>query len=191
MITEGHDADLADLDLRATADVVRALNDANAVVARRAARAPKARSPPLVDAAGARAGRVVYVGAGSAGQMAAADAAEWGPTFSVAGRARWSRSWPGRVAARPGRARGAPRTTRTPAPPSWSRRRADARRRGGRRLGLRAARPTRWARCVPARDAGALTAAVVCAPGSPLAAAGRPRGACSPSGPRSSPARRA
>ena len=32
MITEGHDAGLADLDLRTTADVVRALNDANAVV---------------------------------------------------------------------------------------------------------------------------------------------------------------
>jgi N-acetylmuramic acid 6-phosphate etherase len=83
MITEGHAADLADLDLRATADVVRALNDANAVVLE-ALREAEGALVALVDAAAARAGRVVYVGAGSAGQMAAADAHEWGPTFSVA-----------------------------------------------------------------------------------------------------------
>jgi N-acetylmuramic acid 6-phosphate etherase len=83
LITEGHDAGLADLDLRATADVVRALNDANAVVLD-ALREAEAELAALVDAAAGRSGRVVYVGAGSAGQMAAADAAEWGPTFSVA-----------------------------------------------------------------------------------------------------------
>jgi N-acetylmuramic acid 6-phosphate etherase len=83
VITEGHDADLADLDLRATADVVRALNDANAIVLD-ALREAEGALVALVDAAAARAGRVVYVGAGSAGQMAAADADEWGPTFSVA-----------------------------------------------------------------------------------------------------------
>jgi N-acetylmuramic acid 6-phosphate etherase len=81
MITEGHDASLADLDLRPTADVVRSLNDANAVVLD-ALREVEGAIAALVDAAAGR-GRVVYVGAGSAGAMAAADAAEWGPTFSV------------------------------------------------------------------------------------------------------------
>ena len=83
MITEGHDAGLADLDQRATLDVVRALNDANGVVLD-ALREAEGDLAALVDAAAARTGRVIYAGAGSAGQMAAADAAEWGPTFSVA-----------------------------------------------------------------------------------------------------------
>src|SRR5437762_2801979 len=83
MITEGHDAGLADLDLCATADVVRALNDANAVILD-ALREAEDSLVALVDAAAPRTGRVIYAGAGSAGQMAAADAAEWGPTFSVA-----------------------------------------------------------------------------------------------------------
>jgi N-acetylmuramic acid 6-phosphate etherase len=81
-VTEGHDAALADLDLRPTAEVVRALNDANAVVLD-ALRDAEDDLVALVDAASARSGRVIYVGAGSAGAMAAADAAEWGPTFSV------------------------------------------------------------------------------------------------------------
>ncbi len=37
----------------------------------------------LADAAATRTGRVIYVGAGSAGRLAAVDASEWGPTFSV------------------------------------------------------------------------------------------------------------
>jgi N-acetylmuramic acid 6-phosphate etherase len=81
-VTEGHDAALADLDLRPTAEVVRALNEANAVVLD-ALRDAEDDLVALVDAASARSGRVIYVGAGSAGAMAAADAAEWGPTFSV------------------------------------------------------------------------------------------------------------
>jgi N-acetylmuramic acid 6-phosphate etherase len=81
MITEGHDSSLADLDLRPTAEVVRSLNDASAVVLDTLREAEGAIAA-LVDAAAGR-GRVVYVGAGSAGAMAAADAAEWGPTFSV------------------------------------------------------------------------------------------------------------
>jgi N-acetylmuramic acid 6-phosphate etherase len=81
-LTEGHDAALADLDLRPTAEVVRALNEANAVVLE-ALRDAEDDLVALVDAAAALSGRVIYVGAGSAGAMAAADAAEWGPTFSV------------------------------------------------------------------------------------------------------------
>jgi N-acetylmuramic acid 6-phosphate etherase len=80
--TEGRDARLADLDQRPTVEVVRALTDSTAAVvdALRAAEDAIAR---LVDAVASLRGRVVYAGAGSAGQMAVADAAEWGPTFSV------------------------------------------------------------------------------------------------------------
>jgi N-acetylmuramic acid 6-phosphate etherase len=81
-LTEGHDAGLADLDLRPTAEVVRALNEANGVVLEALGEAEDDLAA-LVDAAAALPGRVIYVGAGSAGAMAAADAAEWGPTFSV------------------------------------------------------------------------------------------------------------
>jgi N-acetylmuramic acid 6-phosphate etherase len=81
-LTEGHDPALADLDLRPTAEVVRALNQANAIVLE-ALHDAEDDLVALVDAAAALAGRVIYVGAGSAGAMAIADAAEWGPTFSV------------------------------------------------------------------------------------------------------------
>lgn len=81
-LTEGHDPALADLDLRPTAEVVRALNEANAVVLE-ALHDAEDDLVALVDAAAALSGRVIYVGAGSAGAAAAADAAEWGPTFSV------------------------------------------------------------------------------------------------------------
>jgi N-acetylmuramic acid 6-phosphate etherase len=81
-LTEGHDPSLADLDLRSTADVVRAVNEANAVVLE-ALRDAEAQQVAKVDAAAAQSSRQIYLGAGSAGAMAAADAAEWGPTFSV------------------------------------------------------------------------------------------------------------
>jgi N-acetylmuramic acid 6-phosphate etherase len=81
--TEGRDTRLADLDLRPTIEVVRALNDASAAVVD-VLRDAEAAIAALVDAVASRRGRVVYAGAGSAGQMAVADAAEWGPTFSVA-----------------------------------------------------------------------------------------------------------
>ena len=81
-VTEDHDPALADLDLRPTTEVVRALNEANAVVLE-ALHDAEDDLVALVDAAAARPGRVIYVGAGSAGAMAAADAAEWGPTFSA------------------------------------------------------------------------------------------------------------
>jgi N-acetylmuramic acid 6-phosphate etherase len=81
-ITEGYDPALTDLDLRPTTEIVRALNEASAIVLDALGEAEEALAA-LVDAAAARAGRVLYVGAGSAGAMAVADAAEWGPTFSV------------------------------------------------------------------------------------------------------------
>jgi N-acetylmuramic acid 6-phosphate etherase len=165
VITEGHDAGLADLDLRSTADVVRALNDANAVVLD-ALREAEGALVALVDAAAARAGRVVYVGAGSAGQMAAADADEWGPTFSVA---------EGAVVALVAGASLPPGPLREGAEDD-----ADA---GGAELrvlaptaddvviGVSASGHTPYTLGAlrAARDAGALTAAVVCAPDSPMA----------------------
>jgi N-acetylmuramic acid 6-phosphate etherase len=166
VITEGHDPTLADLDLRSTADVVRALNDANAAVLD-VLRDAEHELAALVEAAAARPGRVVYVGAGSAGQMAAADAAEWGPTFSVADGAvvalvAGAALPPGplREGAEDDRQAGAAEL-RALAPTS-----ADA------VVGVSASGSTPYAlgALEAARDSGALTAAIVCAPGSPMAA---------------------
>jgi N-acetylmuramic acid 6-phosphate etherase len=166
VITEGHDTSLADLDLRPTAEVVRALNHANAVVLD-ALREAEGAIAVLVDAAVDR-GRVVYVGAGSAGAMAAADAAEWGPTFSVPDDAV--------IALVAGNA--------LPAGPKREAAEDDA---DAGAAELRALAPTRDDVVVAvsasgttpyalgalraAAEAGALTAAVVCVPDSPLARA--------------------
>jgi N-acetylmuramic acid 6-phosphate etherase len=163
LITEGHDATLADLDLRATVDVVRALNDANGVVLD-ALREAEDDLAALVDAAARRSGRVVYAGAGSAGAMAAADAAEWGPTFSFEGVVALVAG----AALPPGAEREAAEDD------------ADA---GAAELGalaptaddvviaVSASGSTSYALGAlrAAREARALTAAIVCAPGSPLA----------------------
>ena len=162
MITEGHDATLANLDLRPTADIVRALNDANGVVLD-ALRDAEPDLAALVDAVAARTGRVIYAGAGSAGAMAAADAAEWGPTFSfedvialVAGAALP----PGaeREAAEDDAEAGAAEL-RALAPSA-----ADA------VIAVSASGSTPYAvgALRAARAAGSLTGAVVCVPGSPL-----------------------
>jgi len=163
-LTEGHDAALADLDLRPTADVVRALNDANASVLD-ALRDAEDDLAALVDAVAAVHGRVIYVGAGSAGAMAAADAAEWGPTFSVpdgavvalvAGAAL--PEGPSREAAEDDFDAGASEV-RALSPSA-----ADA------VVAVSASGSTPYALGAmgAAREAGALTAAIVCAPASPL-----------------------
>jgi N-acetylmuramic acid 6-phosphate etherase len=80
---EPHDASLADLDLRSTAEIVHALNAANAEVLVAVGGAESALGR-VVDAIAERIGeegRVIYVGAGSAGLVAALDASEWTPTF--------------------------------------------------------------------------------------------------------------
>jgi N-acetylmuramic acid 6-phosphate etherase len=164
-LTEGHDAALADLDLRPTAEVVRALNDANAVVLE-ALRDAEDDLVALVDAAAALSGRVIYVGAGSAGAMAAADAAEWGPTFSVPD---------GAIVALVAGADVAPGPLREGAEDD-----ADA---GAAEVGALAptaddvvvavsasgSTPYAIGALGAARERGALTAAIVCAPDSPLA----------------------
>jgi N-acetylmuramic acid 6-phosphate etherase len=161
VITEGHDAGLADLDLRSTLDVVRALNDANAVVLD-ALRDAEPELAALVDAAAARAGRVIYAGAGSAGAMAAADAAEWGPTFSVDGIALVAGAdlppGPEREAAEDDRGAGAAELLAlAPAPDDVV-------------VAVSASGSTPYAvgALRAAREAGALTAAIVCVPGSLL-----------------------
>jgi N-acetylmuramic acid 6-phosphate etherase len=163
--TERRDARLADLDQRSTVDVVRALNDANAVVLD-ALRAAEIAIAELVDAVASRRGRVVYAGAGSAGQMAVADAAEWGPTFSVpeggvvallAGASL--PAGPEREAAEDDRAAGAAavRALRCTAEDAV--------------IAVSASGRTPYAlgALEAGLEAGALTGAVVCVPGAPLA----------------------
>lgn len=83
--TEGHRTDLADLDLRSARELVSLINAQDATVAG----AVGAAADGLADAIEAivdrlrRGGRLVYVGAGTSGRLAAIDAAECGPTFSA------------------------------------------------------------------------------------------------------------
>jgi N-acetylmuramic acid 6-phosphate etherase len=83
--TEARRADLADLDLRPTAELVRIVNAEDRTVPDAVELAADAVAA-AVDAIAERlrgGGRLVYVGAGTSGRLAALDAAECGPTFSV------------------------------------------------------------------------------------------------------------
>jgi N-acetylmuramic acid 6-phosphate etherase len=74
-----------DIDLRPTADLVRLINVEDGTVADAVARA-NAEIAAAIDAIVERlagGGRLVYVGSGTSGRIAAADAAECGPTFST------------------------------------------------------------------------------------------------------------
>jgi N-acetylmuramic acid 6-phosphate etherase len=85
-VTEQRALGGADLDLRSTAELVRLINDEDATVAG-AVRAASAELAAAIDAVVQcleRGGRLVYVGAGSSGRLAAVDAAECPPTFGVA-----------------------------------------------------------------------------------------------------------
>ncbi len=83
--TERQRVDLRDLDLRPTAELVQLINDEDRTVAA----AVRDSTPSIAGAIDAiverleAGGRLVYVGAGSSGRVAAADAAECGPTFST------------------------------------------------------------------------------------------------------------
>ena len=84
-VTEDHVADRSDLDLRSTLDLIHLINDEDAVVAgavRRSADTLAAAIEAIVPRLGAG-GRLIYVGAGSSGRLAAVDAAECGPTFGI------------------------------------------------------------------------------------------------------------
>ena len=88
LVTERVRPELADLDLRPTQELVRLMASEEAAVAATVRRA----APEIaaaIDAIVARLtdrpeGRIVYVGAGTAGRMGVLDAAECGPTFNAA-----------------------------------------------------------------------------------------------------------
>jgi N-acetylmuramic acid 6-phosphate etherase len=84
-ITEGRVEEHADLDLRSTRELVELMNDEDAAVAA-AVREGSAQLAAAIDGIVARmerGGRLVYVGAGTSGRLAAVDAAECGPTFGL------------------------------------------------------------------------------------------------------------
>jgi N-acetylmuramic acid 6-phosphate etherase len=88
LVTERVRPELADLDLRPTQELVRLMASEEAVVAAAVRRAAPAIAA-AIDAIVARLterpeGRIVYVGAGTAGRMGVLDAAECGPTFNAA-----------------------------------------------------------------------------------------------------------
>jgi N-acetylmuramic acid 6-phosphate etherase len=84
--TEATDPGLVDLDRLSTADVVRAVVGGHDQVLS-AVRAVERDIAALADTTAermARGGRVIYVGAGSAGRVGLLDAAEWSATFGLA-----------------------------------------------------------------------------------------------------------
>ena len=85
LLTEQHRPELADLDLRGTADLVRLMAEDHAL-AIEAIVAEQERIAGAIDAVVDRlehGGRLVYVGAGTAGRMGVLDAAECLPTFNT------------------------------------------------------------------------------------------------------------
>lgn len=85
LVTERARADLADLDLRSTEEIVELMVDEERQVQQALERAAP-RISRLVDAAVDQleaGGRIVYVGAGTAGRLGLLDAAECGPTFNT------------------------------------------------------------------------------------------------------------
>lgn len=85
LATEQVRPELADLDARGPGEVVQLLLDAEATVpaALAAARPALVTAVELATAALAAGGRIVYVGAGTPGRLAALDAAECPPTFGT------------------------------------------------------------------------------------------------------------
>lgn len=85
LTTEQARADLADLDLRSTGELVRLMNREDATVPAAVAVAAEALAE-AIDAIVERlraGGRLIYVGAGTSGRLAQIDAAECQPTFGV------------------------------------------------------------------------------------------------------------
>lgn len=85
LTTEQARADLADLDLRSTGELVRLMNREDATVPAAVAVAAEALAE-TIDAIVERlraGGRLIYVGAGTSGRLAQIDAAECQPTFGV------------------------------------------------------------------------------------------------------------
>ncbi len=83
--TEQANSAAADLDCKTSLEIARLMNAEDATVAGAVARVlPQiARAIDLVVAALRRGGRLIYVGAGTSGRIAALDAAECSPTFNT------------------------------------------------------------------------------------------------------------
>ncbi|ARQ70082.1 N-acetylmuramic acid 6-phosphate etherase [Streptomyces marincola] len=85
LTTEAHRPDLADIDRRTTLDIARVMNAGDATVPGAVA----AQLPSIaaaIDAAAermARGGRLLYLGAGTAGRLGVLDASECPPTFNT------------------------------------------------------------------------------------------------------------
>jgi N-acetylmuramic acid 6-phosphate etherase len=179
--TEARDAAGADLDLRSTAELVELMNAEDATVAAAVGAASRAVAA-LVDDVAARlalGGRLLYVGAGTSGRLAALDAAECEATFSVE---------PGRVTALVAGEGASSTLEQEAAEDDAAAGRADVERLGpgpaDAVVGISASgrSPYVLAAVAAARDRGALTGCVVCVEGSELAAvAGRE--VCVPVGP--------
>jgi N-acetylmuramic acid 6-phosphate etherase len=84
-VTEDHVSARADIDLRPTLDLVTLINDEDSQVpvAVRAAAADLATAIDEIVERLRLGGRLIYVGAGSSGRLALVDALECGPTFGV------------------------------------------------------------------------------------------------------------
>jgi N-acetylmuramic acid 6-phosphate etherase len=85
LVTEARDPAGSDLDLRSTADLVALMSREDATVPEAVARASAAIAA-AIDAVAARlrdGGRLIYLGAGTSGRLAALDAAECESTFST------------------------------------------------------------------------------------------------------------
>jgi N-acetylmuramic acid 6-phosphate etherase len=168
LITEARSAETRDLDLRSTGELVALMNQQDAVVpaaVASSAAAVAAVIDTVVDRLQAG-GRLVYVGAGSSGRLAAVDASECEATFSAA---------PGQVVALLAGAE---------APSSLEQEAAEDDAEAGRRdvhslgvgatdavIGISAGGRTPYVigAMEAAGAAGAATACLVCAPGSRLA----------------------
>jgi len=85
LLTEQSSSEAQDLDRESSLEIARLINAEDAKVAPSVARAlPQiARAIDLVAAALRRGGRVIYVGAGTSGRIAALDAVECLPTFNT------------------------------------------------------------------------------------------------------------
>lgn len=85
MSTEGRNPRSFSLDKMSAREIVRLMNEEEAIVMRalRAAEEPIAVAMEKVAETYQRGGRCIYVGAGTSGRVAAMDAAEMGPTFGV------------------------------------------------------------------------------------------------------------
>lgn len=170
LATEAARPDLAELDRLPTERIAELMNESDAAVPA-AVRGQVPRIAAAVDAIAARmarGGRLIYAGAGTAGRLGVLDASECPPTFGTA---------PGQVA---GLIAGGPEALVTSIEGAEDD--ADAARADLDALGLTSGdcvvgvsasgrTPYAVAAVEHARAAGALTVAVACNPGSPLAAA--------------------